>query len=49
MDIQLAINGALGLALENPLNPDTDGDDDADAVDVQRTINADLGLLKEEK
>lgn len=42
VDVQLVINGALGLA--NGMNSDLDGDGDTDAVDVQAVINAALGL-----
>lgn len=43
VDIQLAVNGALGLDTQG-VNADVDGDEAVDAVDVQFAINAALGL-----
>jgi hypothetical protein len=42
VDVQLVINGALGVPVA--YNTDVNGDGDTDAVDVQLTINAALGL-----
>ncbi len=42
VDIQLVINGALGLDVTTPT--DVNGDGNTDAVDVQLVINAALGL-----
>ncbi|MBI4557186.1 MAG: PQQ-dependent sugar dehydrogenase [Candidatus Hydrogenedentes bacterium] len=44
VDVQLVINGALGLAI-GEADADIDGDTDIDAVDVQLVINAALGIL----
>ena len=41
-DVQLVINGALGLRVT--VDPDLNGDSDVDAVDVQLVINAALDL-----
>jgi len=43
VDVQLAINGALGLDTGTN-NPDVNGDNTVNAVDVQSVINAALGL-----
>jgi predicted outer membrane repeat protein len=42
VDVQMAINGALGLA--TPAPADVNGDGTANAIDVQQVINAALGL-----
>ncbi len=42
VDVQLVINGALGISAD--VATDVNGDDETDAVDVQLVINAALGL-----
>lgn len=42
VDVQLVINGALGLP--GPHNTDVNNDNNTDAIDVQMVINAALGL-----
>jgi hypothetical protein len=44
VDIQLTINGALGLSLPQGFNTDVNSDGDTDAVDVQLVVNAALGV-----
>jgi PKD repeat protein len=44
IDVQLVINGALGLTLPPGTNTDVDGNGSTNAIDVQRVINAALGL-----
>lgn len=44
IDVQLAINGALGIPLEQGLNADINGDGAVNAIDVQLVINAALGI-----
>jgi len=45
VDVQLVINGALGLELPEGAQPDVNFDNSINAVDVQLVINAALGLL----
>ena len=44
VDVQLVINGALGLTLPPGANTDVNSDGTTNAVDIQRVINAVLGL-----
>ncbi|HPA06275.1 MAG TPA: PKD domain-containing protein, partial [Candidatus Hydrogenedentes bacterium] len=44
VDVQLVINGALGLTLPPGANTDVNSDGTTNAVDIQRVINAALGL-----
>ena len=44
VDVQLAINAALGITLAQGLNADINGDGFVNAVDVQLVINAALGV-----
>ncbi len=45
IDVQLAINAALGLPIDDAYEPDVNGDGARNAIDVQLVINAALGLL----
>jgi len=44
VDVQLVINGALGLTPASGVNTDITGDGQSNAVDVQLVINAALGI-----
>ena len=44
VDVQLAINAALGIAIDSSYNADINGNGSVDAVDVQLVINAALGV-----
>jgi uncharacterized repeat protein (TIGR01451 family) len=44
IDVQLTINGVLGIAIPAGVEVDTNCDGSIDAVDVQRVINAALGI-----
>ncbi|MGI6460013.1 MAG: PKD domain-containing protein [Candidatus Hydrogenedentales bacterium] len=44
VDVQLVINGALGLPLPPGIHTDVNGDGVTNAIDIQRVINAALGL-----
>ena len=44
VDVQLAINAALGIAINPAYNADVDGNGSVNAIDVQIVINAALGI-----
>ena len=44
VDVQLVINAALGIAIQQGFNADINGDGAVNAVDVQLVINAALGV-----
>lgn len=44
IDVQLVVNGVLGVALPPGMDSDVNGDGSTDAIDVQLVVNAVLGL-----
>ena len=45
VDVQIVINAALGLPIDEEMNPDVTGDGETSALDIQRVINAALDVV----